>query len=53
MTKLKPNKRRRPAKVVVVAETDQAGLDQFMTLAFRKAVEKTGPVVAIVLERRR
>jgi hypothetical protein len=49
--KKQPSKRRPPK--VVVDEADQAGLDRFVRLAFRRAVEKTGKVVVIGMERRR
>jgi len=42
--KNKPNKRR-PTKVV--DEAEQAGLDRYMKMAFRKAVEKTGKVYRV------
>jgi hypothetical protein len=44
MKRKKPNERR---STKVVDETDQAGLDRFMKLAFRKAVEKTAKVIAV------
>jgi hypothetical protein len=34
-------------------ESDQAGLDRFIKLAFRRAVEKTGRVVTVVMGERR
>jgi hypothetical protein len=35
------------------ADGDDTGLKRFLTIAFRKAVEATGPVIAVVLEKRR
>jgi hypothetical protein len=45
MNRKRKTKQRRSPKVV--DETDQAGLDRYMKMAFRKAVEKTGKVVAV------
>jgi hypothetical protein len=51
-------KRKRKSKVRHPAtkpkdEADNAGVSRFLNLAFRRAVEKTGKVVVIAMERRR
>jgi hypothetical protein len=52
MKRKRKTKERRPIKVAA-DETDQAGVNRYLKMAFRKAVEKTGPVFAIGMERRR
>ena len=51
--KRKPKQRRKPLSMKPYDEKDDAGVARFVQLAFRRAVEKTGPVVAVVLEHRR
>ena len=53
MTSKRKKKERVPRGAPHKSEDDDTGLQRFLTMAFRKAVEATGPVIAIVLERRR
>jgi hypothetical protein len=50
MKRKRKTKERRPTKAV--DEGENAGVSRFLNLAFRKAVEATGKVVVVKMERR-
>jgi hypothetical protein len=48
----KPRRKTPPLKLKPFSESDDAGISRFVRLAFRRAVEKTGKVVVVKMERR-